>query len=237
MTRIEFVGALSYHAQDRVFQRTRLTPIEVQRILDRREYCWAEVERDSDARYAVVFDVVSKGYVVAVVCRENRVVKTVLTLEQFEFSAFPISDTVKLLARLAILPKSALPEVGLTVKGAGVADLDNGYLWRFMVKDCHRTLFRLSPLTQQQVGEMAGKFPVALRKKVMFREGRRVVATAAFLSWVAEQLGERNIDPGTLKELWLEALSPVSFKCAFGINLTDWFVSALQSSCVEYLES
>ncbi len=92
---------LSDHAQVRVLERTSLSEAQLLDHLQTNTCLWLKVPSWNNRRYALLFCTVTSIYVVAVVSPEGAVV-TVLGLEMFEDAHFPVSENVRLLARVAM---------------------------------------------------------------------------------------------------------------------------------------
>jgi hypothetical protein len=236
-------GALSRHAQERVFQRTHLTPLEVQLMLDNRQFCWARRPRASEDRYAVVYDVVAKDYLVAVVEPKGRVVKTVLTLEQFEASHFRVSDAVRLLCRLTLVqqpdnsmePKS--PEKARFLQDcldeapepAPMKPARDALVWRFAVVDAAGITW---PLAAMEASFLAGAKvnPEYRTPRDVGRQARRLVASDAFLGWFVHELVRAEISLESVTGLVLQMLDPASYALLYELPLTDDFLEVLVGS-------
>lgn len=92
---------LSDHAHLRVLERTSLSQAQLLDHLQTATCLWLNVTSWNRRRYALLYCTVTAVYVVAVVSQEGAVV-TVLGLEMFENAHFPVTENLRVLARVAM---------------------------------------------------------------------------------------------------------------------------------------
>jgi hypothetical protein len=232
MTRQPPVGALSHHAQDRVFQRSRLTPLEVQLMFDAHQFFWAIRPRQGCTSFALIFDALAQDYLVAVVECSSRVVKTVLTLTQFEESYRPVSAAAKLLARMALL--SSEDQKQLAPRKVEVTNVDADMWlkpvrpsWRFVVEDEAGASHVLGTLSYREICEIFYCKPVSTGAELR-RRARYVVKTKRFLSWFVQALADVSVSGERVRVLKVEALNPENAEYLFEADMTREFGRALK---------
>lgn len=232
MTRQPIVGALSHHAQDRVFQRSRLTPLEVQLMFDAHQFFWAIRPRPSCTSFALIFDILAQDYLVAVVECNSRVVKTVLTLSQFEESYRPVSAAAKLLARMALLSSEDKQQLAPGREESDNVDANKWIKpvspsWRFVVEDERSEAHVLGTLSYREICEIFYCKPVSSGAELR-RRARYVVKTKWFLSWFVQALADISVSGERVRVLRVEALNPGIGEHLFDADMTREFGRALK---------
>jgi hypothetical protein len=231
MADLNIAGTLTRHAQERIFERSRLTPIEVQQMLDAHQFCWTTKPKAGQDAYAVVFDAVAQDYLVAIVQHDSRNVKTVLTLEQYEESKQLVSDNIKLLARLALLSKEE--------QKAATGDAKQEYRppasWRFNVLDAKGKLTSLGQLDYWQILDMFFCKPVEtasnLRKRAL-----HLIKTRAFFVWFFQALERASVDVESVRNFVVEAVHPETDEAFCRTDITEHFVRVLTNPVPEALD-
>jgi hypothetical protein len=231
-------GTLTAHAQDRIFQRSRLTPAEAQAMLDAQQYCWANKPRSGQDSYALMFDAVAQDFIVAVVEASSRVVKTILTLKQFEAGRGAVGEVVKLLARMTLLPDAASrfagagPMTSLTFSVLKLHEVDAlvkvipAPAWRFSVRDISGAFTVLGTLPYSKICEFFFCKPVTTESNLKLRAGR-LVSTSAFFSWFAQGLDAVQQTADSVEGLFVEALTVDTDEAFCSADVTEAFSQAL----------
>lgn len=232
MSRNFSIAGLTHHASERVFERTRLTASEVSAMLENKHFYWAETPKVGKSSFALVYDALAEQYVVAVVAPYDRNIKTLLTLEQFEYTYHPVSHAAKLLARLAIFagegqqptPESSTVEDEPS-KAAQAVKVEAPLAWRFVVTRQDGEEVAMPVLTHAEICErLLFVFPVQDTQELK-RRAVRVIQTMAFLQWFASTLAEAGVPVEDVCGLRVEVLDEEASR--FSTDLTQPFAKLL----------
>jgi hypothetical protein len=206
-TDTQIAGKLTTHAQQRVFERTHLTPLEVQTMLDQHHFWWVVTPVVHQKRYALVFDTVARDYLVAIVAPDVAIVKTVLTLAQFEESHHVVSDAVKLLARMTLLREDS--------PGTNSA----GFCWRLTARGREDKNIRLPVLTEHDILEMFN-IKVGRTRPEIRQSTAALFDSSPFLQWFSETLEHLNVPLRYLNSLVLDIFQHNTNRGALQLDLT-----------------
>lgn len=220
MTKFFPVGASSRHAKERTFERSKLTCGEVDVMLAKKQFYWAVNPVPGRCRFALLFDVLSQSYLVAVVAPETNCVKTLLTLEQFERTVTTVSQAAKMLAHLALLSecspaaKVAAPEPAPRPEQVVPA-------WRFVASGNNGERWELPVLSHQEVCDLfCFSMPVGRASELRRRAGR-IVVLRSFLNWFMAALTTFDIPMDSVARLSVESLFPEEAAPRFGVDVTE----------------
>jgi hypothetical protein len=190
---------LSRHAHLRVLERTRLSGCQIIERLNMRACAWLRRRTSSDCYYALAYCAATDVFVIAVIAPNKRVLKTILTREQWEINCGPIPAVHLLLAKLASAQSldpdlEAAEPVEPPVVGPMLPEITTGLsmqAWaRIGESKKKKSLVLLGRVPQVEVeslmlGQTRGSFSTSFRKDVT----RLLCERPFFKDWLGQGLG------------------------------------------------